>query len=183
MEEQILNNYSTDLHALLKHTSKAIKAQQSSSKLTEEKASNLLHSIDLTISKQLETLSGMEGLINDGTKSKIKETFAAFTGTIAGAIDTQREDPISKMLRDDYTALSMIATGYTMLYTAALGAKNNDLADFTKNSLAEIAGLITKTSEVLPHIVAKELHIEDVAEEAVSNTQECWKPQNMMAEA
>ncbi|MFD2533246.1 hypothetical protein ACFSVN_12400 [Gracilimonas halophila] len=50
MEEETLNNFSTDLHTLIKHTHKAVKAQQSSAKLTNEKASNLLHNFDLTLS-------------------------------------------------------------------------------------------------------------------------------------
>ena len=183
MKKETLHNYSNDLYTLIKHTHKAVKAQQSSDKLTNEKASNLLHNFDLTLSSQLQSIKNMDGLLNDGAKSTIKETFAAFTGTIAGAIDTQRNDAVSKMLRDDYTALSMIATGYTMLHTAAIGAGNKNLADFTKESLTEIAGLITQTSEIIPLIVAEELDIEDEAEEAISNTQECWKPENMMAEA
>lgn len=183
MKEETLKNYSTDLYTLIKHTHKAVKAQQSSAKLSNEKASNLLHDIDLALSGQLARFDEMKGLLNDGAKSTIKETFAAFAGTIAGAIDTQRNDAVSKILRDDYTALSMIATGYTMLHTAALGADKKELADFTKDSLTNIAALITKTSKVIPHIVAEELDIEDVAEEAEENTQECWDPENFLAEA
>lgn len=183
MQEETLKNYSTDLYTLIKHTQKAVKTQQTSSKLTNEKASNLLHNIDLALSSQLEAFDSMDNLLNDGAKSTIKESFAAFTGAIAGALDTQRSDAISKMLRDDYTALSMIATGYTMLHTAALGADNSELADFTQNSLTRIAGLITQTSEVIPHIVAEELEIENIAEQAESNTQECWKPENFLEEA
>ncbi|MDR9416141.1 MAG: hypothetical protein RI564_07645 [Gracilimonas sp.] len=183
MQEETLNNYSTDLYTLIKHTHKAVKTQQTSSKLTKKKASNLLHDIDLTLSSQIAAFDGMDDLLNDGAKSTIKESFAAFTGAIAGALDTQRSDAVSKMLRDDYTALSMIATGYTMLHTAALGAKNQELADFTQNSLTKIAGLITQTSEVIPHIVADELEITDVADQAEENTQNSWKPENFLEEA
>lgn len=183
MQEEKLRDYSTDLYTLIKHTHKAVKTQQTSSKLTNEKASTLLHDIDLALSNQVKSIDTMEGLLKSGTKSTIKETFVAFTGAIAGALETQRNDAVSKMLRDDYTALSMVASGYTMLHTAALGAENQELANFTKESLTQIAGLITRTSEVIPVVVAKELDIENVAEEAVSNTQECWNPENMMAEA
>ncbi|MAO65899.1 MAG: hypothetical protein CL666_12970 [Balneola sp.] len=183
MQEETLRDYTTDLYTLIKHTHKAVKTQQTSSKLTNEKASTLLHDIDLALSSQIESLDQMEGLLNDGAKSTIKESFAAFTGAIAGAIDTQRSDAVSKMLRDDYTALSMIATGYTMLHTVALGAKNSELAEFTQNSLTRIAGLITQTSEIIPHIVAEELDISEVADKAEANTQESWKPENFLEEA
>jgi len=183
MEKKTLNNYSTDLFTLIKHTHKAVKTQQTSSKITDQQVSDLLHDIDLALASQLETFEGIEGLLNDGAKSTIKESFAAFTGVIAGALDTQRSDAVSKMLRDDYTALSMIATGYTMLHTAALGAGHDSLVDFTKESLTAIAGLITRTSQTIPVAVAGELDITNVTDKAVSNTQECWKPENMMAEA
>ncbi|MDR9419076.1 hypothetical protein [Gracilimonas sp.] len=183
MQKETLKTYSTDLFTLIKHTHKAVKSQQTSSKLTNDKASNLLHDIDLALSAQLQSFEGMQGILNNGTKSTIKETFAAFSGAIAGALDTQRSDAVSKMLRDDYTALSMIASGYTMLHTAALGADNQELSNFTKESLTTIAALITQTSEVIPHVVAEELDIKHIADEAVTNTQECWKPENFMAEA
>ena len=91
--------------------------------------------IDITLSNQIQTFESMQDILNDGTKSTIKESLASFTGAIAAALDTQRKDPVSKMLRDNYTALSMIASGYTMLHIAALGAGNQDLATFTKESL------------------------------------------------
>ena len=41
-------------------------------------------------------------------KSTVKSKIASFTGSVAGMIDTVRDDALSKMLRDDYAALSMI---------------------------------------------------------------------------
>lgn len=183
MEKETLKTYTTDLFTLIKHTHKAVKTQQTSSKLSNQKASDLLHQIDLTLSHQMEQFKTMDEFQNDGTKSSIKEAIASFSGAIAGAIDTQRNDAVSKMLRDDYTALGMIATGYTMLHTAALGANEESLTEFTKESLTSIAALITRTSEVIPHIVAEELDISEVAEQAEANTQECWKPENFLQEA
>ena len=86
------------------------------------------------------------------------------------------------MLRDDYTALSMIASGYTMLHTAALGVGNKDLANVTQESLTRIAQLITETSKVLPHIVADEMEVDNVAEKAEENTQKAWNPDNFLVE-
>jgi hypothetical protein len=183
MQKETLKTYTTDLLTLIKHTHKAVKTQQTSSKLSDPKASDLLHNIDLTLSEQLKQLKERDHLLNDGTKSTIKKSLASFTGAIAGAIDTQRNDAVSKMLRDDYTALGMIATGYTMLHTAALGAEDENLANFTKESLTQIAALITQTSEVIPHVVADELDISEVAEQAETNTQECWNPENYLQEA
>jgi hypothetical protein len=183
METEKLQDYTTDLYALIKHTLSVVKTQKTSKKVNHSKAVDLLHDIDLALTEQVNEFDQMEDLINDGTLATIKEKVAGFSGSIAGLLNTQREDPISKMLRDDYTALGMIASGYTMLHTAALGAGNEKLVNFTKSSLITIAALITETSRILPHAVAADLDIDSVAEEAENNTQECWNPENMLSEA
>ncbi len=183
MQREKLQDYTTDLYALLKHTQKVVKTQKSSSKVTDSKAVDLLHDIDVALTEQLTDFDEMEELLNDGTASTIKKKLATISGSLAGLMDTQREDPVSKMLRDDYTALSMIASGYTMLHTASLGAGEDDLAEFTKSGLTTIAALITETSRVMPHVVASELDVEQIAEAAETNTQECWNPETMMAGA
>jgi hypothetical protein len=183
METEKLQDYTTDLYALTKHTLSVVKTQKTSSKVNNSKAVDLLHDIDIALTEQINDFDKMNDLINDSTLATIKEKVAGISGSIAGFLNTQREDPVSKVLRDDYTALGMIASGYTMLHTAALGAGEDELADFTKSSLTTIAALITETSRILPHAVASDLGIDKVAEEAETNTQECWNPENMMAEA
>lgn len=183
MDTEKLQDYTTDLYSLLKHTQKVVKTQKSSNKVTSSRAVDLLHDIDIALTEQLSSFDNMKQLLNEGTVTTIKEKMATLSGSLAGLMNTQREDPASKMLRDDYTALGMIASGYTMLHTAALGAGEDELAEFTKSSLSTIAALITETSRVMPHVVAAELDIEQVAEAAETNTQECWNPENMMAEA
>lgn len=183
MKKEKLQDYTTDLYALLKHTQKVVKTQKSSSKVTNSKAVDLLHDIDVALTNQLNEFDAMDDLLNEGTVTTVKEKLATVAGSLAGLMDTQREDSVSKMLRDDYTALSMIASGYTMLHTAALGAGEDKLAEFTTTSLTTIAALITETSRIMPHIVANELDVEQIAEAAETNTQECWNPENMMADA
>ncbi len=178
-----LKGYTTDLYALLKHTSNVVRTQKNSNKLTQTDAVDLLHEVDMALTSQMNALDEMEGVMNNGTTTNIKEKVAAFAGTVAGTIETQREDTVSKMLRDDYTALSMIASGYTMLHTAALAEDHEELAGFTKESLTTIARLITQTSKVLPHAVADELDAGQVAEAAETNTQEAWNPENYLVKA
>jgi hypothetical protein len=182
MKKEKLQDYTTDLYALIKHTLNVVKTQKTSTKVSNSKAVDLLHDIDVAFTEQINDFDNMKEFINDGTVSTIKEKVASFSGSVAGLLNTQREDPVSKMLRDDYTALGMIASGYTMLHTAALGAGEDELAEFTKSSLTTVAALITETSRVLPHAVASDLDIDEIAEAAETNTQECWNPENMMAE-
>lgn len=181
MQTDKLNKYSSELYTLIKHTQSAVNTQKTSDKVTHSKAADLLHELDRALSEQLRTFEGFEDLIQESNLNSVKEKLASFSGAIAGAIDTQREDTVSKMLRDNYTALGMIASGYTMLHTLALGTGSNELASFTKESLTTIAGMVTEVSRILPHVVASELNMEEIAEQAEEETQECWEPENMMA--
>lgn len=181
MDTQKLSTYTTDLYALIKHTLKAVRAQKNSEKASGSRAIDLLHGIDIALTEQISELEAMDTYMDDSVSKTIKDSLASISGTIAGTIDGAREDTVSKMLRDDYTSLSMIASGYTMLHTAALGADEDKLADFTKNSLKAIAQLITETSQEIPHVVAEELDISEVAEEAKNNTQEAWMPEEILA--
>lgn len=181
MDNQKLESYTTDLYALVNHTLTVVRNQKSSDKVTHPKAIDLLHDLDLALNNQVREFNELDGSLEESAEKTIKEKLASAAGKVAGYIDTARGDAASKMLRDDYTALSMIASGYTMLHTAALGAGNDELAEFTKESLTRIAQLITDTSIVIPHVVAEELEISDIANEAENNTQQAWDPENFMA--
>lgn len=174
MKKETLREYATDLYSLIKHTRSAVRTQKNSDTLSNPKAVDLLHDIDLALTNQLNEFDDLS-LIANNTAS-IKETIAEAAGKVAGFIDTARDDAESKMLRDDYGALSMIATGYTMLHTAALGYEHDELAELTAEHLKTIAGLITQTSRVIPHVVSDELDL-DVADKAVGNTQKAWDPE------
>jgi methyl-accepting chemotaxis protein len=170
--------YTTDLYELIRHTQTVIRTQKNSGKMMNTKALDLLHVMDLAFTDQINGFEEMDTL-NDGTKKTVKNNTAKAAGKIAGFIDAARDDAASKMLRDDYTALSMIASGYTMLHTAALGKGNDELADFAQESLARIAQLITETSKVIPHIAAEAMDISEIADEAEKNTQEAWDPESL----
>jgi predicted metal-dependent RNase len=82
----------------------------------------------------------------------------------------------------------MLASGYTMLYTAALTYDRKELANFARESLSRIAQLITESSQVIPFVVADELSGEDqnatdIAEKALEETQKAWDVKNTMIEA
>lgn len=178
MSDTTIETYTTDLYELIRHTQTVIRSQKNSQKMMNTKAVDLLHDIDLAFTDQIKGLEEMN-VLNEGMQKTVKDNIAKAAGTVAGFINTARDDAASKMLRDDYTALSMIASGYTMLHTAALGKGKDKLADFAQESLARIAQLITETSKVLPHIVAEEMNISEIADEAEKNTQQAWDPESL----
>lgn len=183
-----LNTYTNDLLTYNKHFLSAVRSQKTSDTVTNTKAVDLLHNIDIAITNQINDLEKFEDLISDSTTDDIKEKVASVFGSIAGNIDSLRKDPVSKIIRDDYTALSMLASGYTMLYTAALTYDRKELANFASESLSRIAQLITESSQVIPFVVADELSGEDqnatdIAEKALEETQKAWDVKNTMVEA
>jgi hypothetical protein len=183
-----LNTYTNDLLTYNNHFLSAVRSQKTSDKIKNTKAVSLLHDIDIALTTQINGLERFDDLIDSSKVEALKDKIASLFGNIAGNIDTLRTDPVSKIIRDDYTALSMLASGYTMLHTAALISDNTDLATFAQSSLSRVAQLITETSQILPYIVAEEL-TEDaeeatkIAKNSLEETQKAWNVENTMVEA
>lgn len=183
-----LSTYTNDLMTYNKHFLSAVRSQKTSDLVTNTKAVDLLHNIDVAITNQINELEKFEDLITDSKTEELKDRVASAFGSIAGNIDTFRKDPISKILRDDYTALSMLASGYTMLYTAALTYEKEDLAKFSQEALTRTAQLITEASQTIPYVVAEELSDDsskamEIAERALEETQKAWNVETTMVDA
>lgn len=183
-EKETLRDYTTDLLTLETHLLNAVKKQKSSEKVRIGEAIELLHVLDKTLSVHTTVLEKKVKEMNGERKSKIKSKIGSFTGQIAGLVDTAREDPVSKMMRDDYCSLSMIAIGYTMLHTLALAANDKELAELSSDNLSDIAQLITETSRVVPVVVALETTDDEekaskIWKEALENTQNAWSAENI----
>jgi len=183
-----LNTYTNDLLTYNNHFLSVVRSQKTSDKVKNKKAVSLLHDIDIALTTQINDLEKFDDLIEDSKTEALKDKVASLFGSIAGNIDTIRKDPVSKILRDDYTALSMLASGYTMLHTASLTYGNEDLAEYAQNSLSRNAQLITQTSQVMPYVVAEELSddsskISEIAEKSLKETQKAWNVENTTVEA
>ncbi|MEX2457348.1 MAG: hypothetical protein WD381_08525 [Balneolaceae bacterium] len=179
-EEKVsLKKYTSDLYSLEKHFMNSVKRQKSSDKVRDEKAIDLLHEIDKIVSNHVQVLE--RHVEKDGTlKEELKSKFMSISGSFSGLIEGDRNDVLSKMMRDNYTALSMIAIGYTLLHTHALVDDNQELAALAQNHLTHCTSLITEISKLAPMTLAHELiHDHDRAEEigkkALGNTQSAWK--------
>ena len=188
MSNEKLTTYTTDLLNFNKHFLNVIRSQKTSDTLKNSKAVDLLHNIDIALTNQINELEKFDDVIEESRFEFFKEKAATLFGTIAGNIDSLRKDPVSKILRDDYTALSMLSSGYTMLYTAALVNEKEQLATFAKSALERTAQLIAETNKIMPFVVAEELcdsgtDINSIAEKALNETQMAWKSENMLEEA
>lgn len=176
-----LQTYTSDLLALENHFMNAIKKQKTSDQIKDEEVIELLHELDKKASSHVKSLERHVDRLEGELKSDIKTKLASFAGSIAGLIDAARNDTMSKMVRDDYTALSMITIGYTMLHTLALAEEDEILAELTQKNLTDCTSMITEISKVVPLAVAREMiddadRAEEIGNKALENTQAAWKP-------
>ena len=114
-----------------------------------------------------------------------KEAISAALGIAAGLIDQVRTQQVSKMLRDDYTALSLAAISYHMLHTTGMALQDQATADLALRHLKDWTPIITDISHVVHGVVAQELQDDahavatGVAAESERITQEAWNPDHV----
>lgn len=87
----------------------------------------------------------------------IKEGVTAVTGALAGLYGKVREDPISRMVRDDVVAMHVSAVSYSMLLTLGLSIGHSETADLATEALNACPPLVLKLTDLLPQIVASEV--------------------------
>lgn len=185
VDKDRVHNFISDLLSLEKHVLNAIQKQKESEAVQQlEEASELLDLLEDHLSEQVVNLEKAANIYGSPIANELKSKIAGIAGSVAGLVDTARKDPVSKILRDDYTAVSMLAAGHTMLKATALAAEDEDLQHLAGNHLAELARLITEISKVLPLSVVEELvddneEAEKIGQKAVKKTQKAWKGENI----
>lgn len=177
-----LQKYVSDMLALTKHIHDAVERQlKDDSAKSDPVAYPIITRLDGVLETQISTLeTHLEQIGGDGG-SPIKEAISAVAGVVAGITDKVRmADTVSKMLRDDYTALSLAAISYTMLHTTGLALKDDATATMAQNQLTALTPIIVEISEQIPHVVVRDLQDDSeiidqsVGSQAVSNTQKAW---------
>ena len=86
---------------------------------------------------------------------------SSLLGKAAGMIDMMREDSVSKALRDDYTAYSLLAISYTMLHTTSMSLDDPTTQAFADEGLRTYAALIQDVSDLMPEAVVQDLKDND----------------------
>ena len=178
----ILNTYVTDMKAVETHIHDAV-ARQLESDDTKKypDAVRVLTSLKTTLERHATALGAYnEQTDGGGIKEAVKEAIGSALGVAAGLYDQVREDKVSRMIRDAYTATSLAAISYHMLYTTALGLKSDAVASMALTNLKDLTPILVDLSKVVCTVVADELDDNDkvytasVAEQAVRDTQTAW---------
>lgn len=183
MSEQmeILQSYVNDMLAVEHEIHEAFRRQKHGGKTkVHPEAAQLIARIEDTIDRHIEELDRALQRLG-GSESALKKAVGAALGAIAGLYDQVRDETVSRMVRDDLTALNFAAACYEMLHTTALAMHDQRLADLALRHLKDFAPLIMDLSAVLPSVVVAELardkHVTvdpSVVKEAVRNTKAAW---------
>jgi hypothetical protein len=179
--QDTLTKYVSDMLALTKHIHEAIERQLDDDGLKKTPdAVRVIRTLDGILEMQINTLEAHLKSIGGAIGSPVKDVVSSALGMFAGLLDMVRTDTVSKMLRDDYTALSLQAIALTMLHTTGLALNKQSTADLALSQLHDITPLIVEISEIIPLVVVRELADDtelidaNVGTLAVNNTQKAW---------
>ena len=181
-----LQQYVSDMLAVERHILPALENQSKDDRMAKyPEARRLVNKIEATINSHINGLKQhLENLGGDAA-SPVKSAMTAALGVAASVIENMRKDPVSKNLRDDYTALNLAAIGYTMLHTTGQALMDEQTADLAASYLTGYTPLITELNEVIPEVVVSELRDEtevldpSAAERAVERTQQAWRGEHV----
>ena len=180
---EILNTYVTDMGAVESHIAEAVQRQLDSDDTKKyPDAVRVLTSLKATLDRHVNGLENYnDGTDGGGIKEAVKQAVLGTLGVAAGFYDQIRQtDKVSRMVRDSYTATSLAAISYHMLYTTALALKEDRLAAMALSNLNDLTKIIGDLSEAVCTVVAQELTDEDktidpnVGRQAVMATQKAW---------
>ena len=179
---EILTTYVTDMKAVEAHIHEAVERQLESAETRQyPDAVRVLSALKTTLASHTESLSALNARSEGGGfLEAAKEALGSALGVAAGLYDQIRTDTVSRMLRDSYTATSLAAISYHMLYTTALGLKSEPVATVALKNLKELTPILVDLSKVICVVVAAELDDEDkvytasVGQQAVRDTQTAW---------
>ena len=174
--------YVNDVLALERLIHEAITSQSKDDNVCAHfETSALMKKIAACSETRLHDLKELSDSLGGGAGA-IKETVAAVAGVFAGLYDMVRKHPVSRMLRDDYTALALASTAYSMLYTTAVALRSDQVATVAKRGLCKVAPLVLQVSHLIPAIVVDELADDhpDVNRTAIDDAREAttraWSP-------
>ncbi|MFN8456130.1 MAG: hypothetical protein U0401_15925 [Anaerolineae bacterium] len=176
-----LKQYVSDMLAVERHIHEPVKRQRDDENTRQHpQAHQLLTQLESILDEHIANLERHLESLGGSVASPVKDAVTSVAGVAAGLYDKMRSEKLSKMLRDDYTALSLAAISYTMLHTTGLALNDQRTADLSLRHLQHWTPMIVQISEIIPGVVVKELTDDvpsistSVTQQAVRNTQQMW---------
>lgn len=178
--EEILLMYINDVLALERDIKEAVSRQIEDDDVRHSpEAAAFLQALLSSTGARLTGLGELSESLGGGA-GMIKEAVTAAAGLLAGLYGKVRKHAVSRILRDDYTALALASTAYSMLYTTAVALRSKTTAALAQRHLREVTPLIMALSQIIPPVVVAELAADlpdlnhQAAESGQKMTAEAW---------
>lgn len=155
-KKDIVTKYLADMVAVVGHVYQAVDKQVKETQ-DEQDINPLLVRLRDGLEAQTNSLRDRLEALGGKATSPIKEIGASVLGVAAGLIDKLRAEEVSKMLRDDYTALGLVNISYTMLTTTALACGDRETAELAARNLKESAGYEMEIGKIISYAVVRDL--------------------------
>lgn len=177
-----LRMYVNDIVALERLIEEAVSKQLEDDRVKDlPEVHAILSRVHQVIHTHVLTMENHAAAIGSEAGATVKEVITSFAGVIAALYDKLRKHPVSRLLRDDHTALSLSCTGYLMLHTTGLAVRELPIANVSLRHLKEMTPLVIELSHLIPSVVVEELAQDDpnidysAADHARENTAEAWR--------
>lgn len=181
--QEAIRKHISDQFAVEKHILDAVGRQRDDGRLKDNvEANKVVIEVERVLNRHIEALRELADHYDADVQPLAKEALTKVLGTAAGFYDRVRgKHPLSRDLRDNYTALSLAAMGYTAFHTFGLAIGEQRTADLAQRHLKDLTPLMVEISKALPDVVAREVGEQtdfpadaSVAKQATANTQEAW---------
>jgi hypothetical protein len=157
-QNKILTEYVSDLLALERCICQTVGQQSKADEVqASAEAMELLSRLATTHHRHIVGLDNQLKALGSDPTVIAKEMVGSVIGLVAGTIEKFRSHALSRMLRDDHTALSHATLGYTALHSAARMLKNTSAADLALRHLQNLTPFLAEISEMIPSTIAREV--------------------------
>ena len=181
-QQSEVRRHVSDMLAVEEHILEAIQRQREDEQVREHlEANTLLIEMERVLRAHVDALNELADVYGAGGESFVKKAVTEALGVAAGLYDRIRDHKISRMMRDDYAALSLVAMSYTALHTFGLAVHENRVSDIALRHLKETTPLLIEISRLIPLLVVAEIgdrldrQVDATAvQNAIRNTQRAW---------
>jgi hypothetical protein len=186
--QDLITKHIADATALEKHILEAVERQREDATVKNNvDANRVVIEIERVLKQHLSALDALAQQYGGGGESLLKAAVTSALGVAAGLYDKMRESELTRDLRDDYTALSLDAMGYTAMHAFALGIGEPPMADLAARHLSDLTPLLMELSKLIPQTTIQDLAREhpDLGvntsriSEAVEATQRAWSRETL----
>jgi hypothetical protein len=154
----VLQQHAGDMLALEQHIMEALEAQAEMEVVrVHPRTRDLLARAAAVTRTHYATLDQYCVTVGAEPASLLQRAAAAISATLSGLYARSHGQPVSRLLRDDYTALSLAAVSYTVLHTVGLALHDQRLAGLSVEHLQDLTPVIGEIGSAIPELVALEL--------------------------